>query len=70
MRAIDPGYRQAFSVLDRLVGHINQNNVSIMECFKKFDRDRSGNLTKDEFKRALSAFNFSMSNEEFDLLFN
>lgn len=63
MRATDPGYRQAFAVFDRLVGHINTNAISLMECFKKFDRDRSGKLTKTELKSAFDAFGFRLTNE-------
>lgn len=70
LKAIDPSYRQAFNVFERLIGFINQNSVSIMECFNKFDKDKSGTLTKSEYKTALDAFGFALKNEDFELLFN
>ena len=62
LKSIDPSYRQTAAIFERLVGFINQNSISIMECFKKFDKDKSGNLTKIEFKAALDAFGFKLSN--------
>ena len=47
LKAIDSNYQQAFLAFDRLITFINQNNVSILECFKKFDKDKSGNLNKN-----------------------
>lgn len=47
LKAIDSNYQQAFLAFERLITFINQNNVSILECFKKFDKDKSGNLNKN-----------------------
>jgi hypothetical protein len=47
LKAIDPGYREAYAVFDRLVHFVNSNGISMLECFKKFDRDNSGALNKN-----------------------
>lgn len=48
---------------------INENNTSLMKCFKKFDRDNSGYLNKKEFGDALKNLRFPMTEAELDLLF-
>lgn len=70
LKAIDSNYQQAFLAFERLITFINQNNVSILECFKKFDKDKSGNLNKNYLKTAFDALGFSIKNNEFELLFN
>lgn len=47
LRSIDPNYRQTLAIFEKLVGFINQNSISILECFKKFDKDKSGLLSKN-----------------------
>lgn len=46
----------------RLVSFINHHNVSLMTYFKKFDKDGSGELSKDEFISAIRALGFEVSN--------
>lgn len=47
LEASDADYRGFQNVFRRLVGFINQNNISVMTYFKKFDKDNSGELTKN-----------------------
>jgi len=35
------------TVFRRLINFINQNNISVMNYFKKFDKDGSGELDKN-----------------------
>lgn len=49
LRSIDPAYKKTYLTFERLVGFINENSLSIMEYFKKFDKDKSGKLDKPEF---------------------
>lgn len=37
--------------------------------FKKFDRDGSGELTKNEFLSAIKALGFDITNNQYELLF-
>lgn len=46
LKSIDPSYRLTLDIFAKLVGFINQNSISILECFKKFDKDKSGVLSK------------------------
>ena len=56
----DPSYRAFTEVFRRLVAFINDNNISIMQTFKKFDRDNSGELDKDEFFSGIRAMGFKI----------
>jgi hypothetical protein len=58
----DTDYRVFQNVFRRLIGYINQNNISIMNYFKKFDKDGSGELTKNEFISAIKALGFEITN--------
>jgi Ca2+-binding EF-hand superfamily protein len=40
-----------------------------MNCFKRFDKDNSGTLSKKEFGDALKDLRFGLSEVELDLLF-
>ena len=60
----DPAYRAFIEVFRRLIAFINDNNISIMQTFKKFDRDGSGELGKVEFFSAIRALGFKMGAEE------
>ena len=42
LRAVDLDYRLYLDTFDRLVAHVNENNISLMTYFKKFDADGSG----------------------------
>lgn len=70
LEATDGDYRGFQNIFRRLVGFINQNNISVLSYFKKFDKDNSGELTKNEFISAIKALGFEVSNGEFDLLFS
>ena len=47
LEVTDNDYRTFQDVFRRLVGFINQNNVSILTYFQKFDKDGSGQLDKN-----------------------
>ena len=47
LSGIDANYRTYQENFKRLIDYINTNNISLMSYFKKFDRDNSGNLSKD-----------------------
>ena len=47
LQVIDPDYRAFRIIFDRLVKFINENSISLMSYFKKFDRDGTGNLDKN-----------------------
>jgi hypothetical protein len=40
----------SYDTFERLVKYVNENNISLMSYFKKFDRDGTGNLDKNEFE--------------------
>ena len=62
-------YRTYYDTLERFVKFINENNTSLMNCFKRFDKDNSGTLSKKEFGDALKDLRFGLSEVELDLLF-
>lgn len=42
LRAVDTDYRLYLDTFEKLVAYVNQNNISLMTYFKKFDADGSG----------------------------
>lgn len=70
MEGSDGEYRTFQNTFRRLVTFINQNNISIMQSFKKFDRDGSGELGKEELINAIRTLGFEISNNEFELFFS
>lgn len=44
LQVLDPDYRAFRIIFDRLVKFINENSISLMSYFKKFDRDNTGQL--------------------------
>ena len=70
LQAIDPDYRAYQLVFDRLVKFINENSISLMSYFKKFDKDGSGQLSKNEFMSALNALGFKINHDEFEYMFS
>ena len=70
LETTDGDYRNFQDVFRRLIAFINHHNVSLLTYFKKFDRDGSGNLNKQEFIGAIRGLGFDVSNNEFELLFN
>ena len=68
--SIDLSYKTFQDNFKRLVEYINTNNISLLSYFKKFDRDNSGNLTRDEMQNALSTLGFKLGNNEMDILFS
>ncbi len=62
-------YRTYTEVLERFIKFINENNTSLMKCFKQFDRDNSGFLNKKELGDALKDLRFPLTEAELDLLF-
>ena len=41
-----------------------------MSYFKKFDKDGSGQLSKNEFMSALNALGFKINHDEFEYMFS
>lgn len=56
----DPSYKISQDNFSRLVKFINENNISIMNAFKKFDRDNSLTLSKEELKSTLASLGFKL----------
>ena len=46
LQSIDPDYRAYRVLFDRLVKFINENSISLISYFKKFDKDGTGQLEK------------------------
>lgn len=44
LQAVDPVYQNYRVTFDRLIQFINDNSISLVAYFKKFDRDGSGKL--------------------------
>ena len=61
LKNIDPDYRLCYDTFERLVKFVNENNISLMSYFKKFDRNGSGELDKNEFESALKALGFKIT---------
>ena len=61
--SVDPSYKISQDNFSRLVKFINDNNISLMNAFKKFDRDNSLTLSKDELKSTLAALGFKLQND-------
>ena len=47
LQAVDPVYQSYRVTFGRLVQYINDNSISLVTYFKKFDRDGSGKLSKN-----------------------
>ena len=47
LQAVDPVYQNYRVTFDRLIQFINDNSISLVAYFKKFDRDGSGKLSKN-----------------------
>lgn len=69
LKTVDIDYRSYLEVLENFVKFLNDNNTSLMKMFNKFDKDGSGNVSKQEFGALLKDLNFKMSPAELDLLF-
>lgn len=65
LEAVDLDYKTYQNVFRKLIKFINDNNISLTTYFKKFDRDGSGELTKNEFLSAIKGLGFEISNNEF-----
>lgn len=65
LEAVDLDYKIYQNVFRKLIKFINDNNISLTTYFKKFDRDGSGELTKNEFLSAIKGLGFEISNNEF-----
>ena len=64
LQAIDPVYQNYRVTFERLVSFINDNTISLVAYFKKFDRDGSGKLSKNEFHSALTGLGFKINTDE------
>lgn len=70
LQVLDPDYRAFRIIFDRLVKFINQNSISLMSYFKKFDRDNTGKLEKAELMSALNTLGFKINHDEFEAMFS
>ena len=62
LESVDIDYKTFQNVFRKLIKFINDNNISMVTYFKKFDKDGSGELTKNEFLSAIKALGFDISN--------
>lgn len=63
LQSIDPDYRAYRVLFDRLVKFINENSISLISYFKKFDKDGTGQLEKGEFMSALNTLGFKTNHD-------
>jgi hypothetical protein len=47
LESVDIDYKTYQNVFQKLIKFINDNNISMMTYFKKFDKDGSGELSKN-----------------------
>lgn len=62
LESVDIDYKTFQNVFRKLIKFINDNNISMVTYFKKFDKDGSGELSKNEFLSAIKALGFDISN--------
>lgn len=62
LESVDIDYKTFQNVFRKLIKFINDNNISMVSYFKKFDKDGSGELSKNEFLSAIKALGFDISN--------
>ena len=51
-----------------IITKIEQNSINIRPVFRKFDDDKSGHLSYDEFRRGLLHMGIPLNDKEFALL--
>jgi Ca2+-binding EF-hand superfamily protein len=51
-----------------IIEKVEQNHTNIASVFRKFDDDKSGHLSYDEFRKGLLYMGVPLNNKEFDLL--
>ena len=69
LESIDSDYKTFQNIFRKLIKFINDNNISMVSYFKKFDKDGSGQLSKNQFLSAIKALGFDISTGQFELLF-
>ena len=62
LESVDIDYKTFQNVFRKLIKFINDNNISMVTYFKKFDKDGSGELSKNEFLSAIKPLGFDISN--------